>query len=42
MDVINRYFDKSVDTRSRVCDDYVMKKNVDEKGEEHISWEKFD
>lgn len=42
MSVLKCYFDKSVNQASRVCDDFVRKVNYDEKGNEFITWEKFD
>lgn len=42
MSVLKCYFDKSVVQASRVCDDLVRIVNYDEKGNEFITWEKFD
>lgn len=35
-------YDKNADCQSRVCDDFERVVNVDEKGDEHITFEKVD
>lgn len=42
MSVLKCYFDKSVNQASRVCGDLVRVVNYDEKGNEFVTWEKFD